>query len=407
VSWSKRALSVVLSVVSVTWTFADTARAATPTSVVPYAADGYAYEEVPIGSGAPTFAAVDFDDSAFLVGAAPFGQNASSCSLSTSTAWSTNTDLLVRRHVPLPAGTNDVTIHIAIDNDITLFWNGTQIGSFVHEGCASSGSFTVHVPDALLATGDNVLAARARDRGGVSFLDLEVTANQPPDCRSIELDATVLWPPKHQMKTITAAGGSDPEGGAVTLAISEVTQDEPLDGVADGKTSPDANFAGLLPGQVALRVERAGTNDGRVYRVTVEASDADGASCSVTLVVGVARDQGAHPVPVDTVGVVVNSLGTDLDTESSAVPASNPANPPGPTAAAPAARPVGSPVPTGAGVTSLPPTTSLPTASLPPAPSLEPAPGQPPETIATRSNGTPSDHANPKSQDHSSRGARG
>jgi hypothetical protein len=161
--------------------------------------------------------------------------------------------------------------------------------------------------------GDNVLAARARDRGGESFFDLEVVADQvenlPPDCATVELTPTTLWPPDHRLRTVTASGGTDPEGAPVSLVVTAVTQDEPLDGLGDGDTAPDASRQGVPAHQVRLRAERSGRGDGRVYRVTVTGTDGAGA-CSTRLPVGVPRDRGKAAVARDTTGVVVDSFGT-------------------------------------------------------------------------------------------------
>ena len=119
-----KALAVVLLMIGASglgWNLA-TATAA-PSEVVPYGAGAYRYQQVPTGGGAATFSNVSFDDTAFSVGDAPFGHAVPEfgCALAPATPWSPNTDLLVRRAVSLPAGTTDVVIHIAIDNDIQLF----------------------------------------------------------------------------------------------------------------------------------------------------------------------------------------------------------------------------------------------------------------------------------------------
>jgi len=116
-------------------------------------------------------------------------------------------------------------------------------------------------------------------------------ANRPPDCSGVTASPTVLWPPNHKLQTVTVAGATDPDGDAVTITITGVTQDEPLNGAGDGNTSPDA-VAGETAAQVRLRAERAGGGDGRVYVVAYTATDANGASCSGTVTVSVPHDRG-------------------------------------------------------------------------------------------------------------------
>jgi hypothetical protein len=112
--------------------------------------------------------------------------------------------------------------------------------------------------------------------------------NRPPSCSTVTAGPTSLWPPNHKFRLVTLAGGSDPDGDPLTLTITGVTQDEPVNGVADGNTAPDAED-GPSPGSVYLRRERAGNGDGRVYRIAFTLSDGKGGSCS-----GVVKVQVPH-----------------------------------------------------------------------------------------------------------------
>jgi hypothetical protein len=128
--------------------------------------------------------------------------------------------------------------------------------------------------------------------------------NQPPVCSTVTAGPN-LWPPNHKLVPITLTGASDPDGDPITLTITGVTQDEPLNGLGDGDTSPDAVLTG---GALQLRAERSGTGDGRVYRIAFTVADDEGASCTGVATVGVPHDQGKKkPPPVDS-GLVVNSL---------------------------------------------------------------------------------------------------
>lgn len=74
------------------------------------------------------------------------------------------------------------------------------------------------------------------------------------------------------------------------LTMPRVTQDEPVNGLGDGDTSPDAVLQGS---QALLRAERARSGNGRVYQVTFTASDGFGGSCTGSVPVCVPRDRGA------------------------------------------------------------------------------------------------------------------
>ena len=151
-----------------------------PTIVVPYGASEYKYQVVPVDDGIG-FERPDFDDSAFGIGDAGFGTREGYCALNNPgdvrTEWPVETDLLVRKTFELPVGTTDVVVYVAVDNDVQVFINGYDIsdGLQTHEECPSLNSFTFAVPDSLLQVGTNLLAVRARDRGGLAYLDLEVT----------------------------------------------------------------------------------------------------------------------------------------------------------------------------------------------------------------------------------------
>jgi len=153
-----------------------------PTTVVGYGSGGWRYLQVPQGGGGG-YQVPGFDDSAWPTGPAPF-RSGGACPLQATvpfTSWATNTDMLVRRHIALPAGTQGVAVWVAIDNDIAeIFWNGVSIGSnSVHEGCATVDSRFFAVDPANVIA-DNVLAIRARDRGVESYLDIRVVSGGIP-----------------------------------------------------------------------------------------------------------------------------------------------------------------------------------------------------------------------------------
>jgi hypothetical protein len=119
-----------------------------------------------------------------------------------------------------------------------------------------------------------------------------VPANRPPDCSNAIAEPGRLWPPNHRLRLVTAGGVGDPDGDAVTVQVTDLTQDEPIDGLADGSTSPDWN-PGPSSDQVWLRAERSGAGDGRVYTLALRATDVHGATCTGTAVVTVPHQSGS------------------------------------------------------------------------------------------------------------------
>jgi hypothetical protein len=87
---------------------------------------------------------------------------------------------------------------------------------------------------------------------------------------------------------VRIVGVADPEDLHVKITVTAVTQDEPVNGLGDGDTSPDAV---LQCGAVLVRAERAGIGTGRVYKVAFTAADAGGAVCTGSVTVCVPHDR--------------------------------------------------------------------------------------------------------------------
>lgn len=143
----------------------------------------------------------------------------------------------------------------------------------------------------------------------------------PPDCSTAAPSLGELWPPNHQFVDITVNGVTDAEGDPVTITITSIAQDEPLDGPGDGNTCPDGEGVGTDVAK--LRVERAGPPwlpaDGRVYHVGFTATDDQGLSCNGTVTVCVPHDQGLHHSCGDQ-GGQVNSTGPCVGTHVTGKP---------------------------------------------------------------------------------------
>lgn len=185
---------------------------ATGGDVVPYGSS-YLFLDGPQGHDAG-FEAPGFSTTGWLAGNGPFGTGdvgGTVCPLNSEAgftlnhAWVVGTDILLRKSFPLPPWwTAPLKITAAIDNDIQVFVNGNplttyqgnplytfsgsdavnyafnaQTGFVTHENCATKGTLTFSVPAAFLNVGgQNVLAVRARDRGGVNYVDVKVAPTQ-------------------------------------------------------------------------------------------------------------------------------------------------------------------------------------------------------------------------------------
>ncbi|HEX9626468.1 MAG TPA: CARDB domain-containing protein [Acidiferrobacterales bacterium] len=119
--------------------------------------------------------------------------------------------------------------------------------------------------------------------------------NAPPDCSAAAPSAGILWPPNHKLHDITLQGVMDPDGDPVTITVTGIRQDEPVNGLGDGDTSPDGFGVGTPTARV--RAERSGLDNGRVYEIAFTADDGQGGTCEGTVAVGVPHDRGGQPVP--------------------------------------------------------------------------------------------------------------
>jgi len=112
----------------------------------------------------------------------------------------------------------------------------------------------------------------------------------PPQINDVTATPDVLWPPNHQMRSVTLSVDATDDGPSPpTCRIVGVVSNEPIDGPGDGTTDPDWGITGDLT--VDLRAERSGTGDGRVYMVEVECTDAAGNSAIAAVAVTVPHNR--------------------------------------------------------------------------------------------------------------------
>jgi hypothetical protein len=78
--------------------------------------------------------------------------------------------------------------------------------------------------------------------------------------------------------------------GVVSTRIVSVSSSETANGPGDGNTDSDWQVTGDMT--VALRAERAGGGDGRLYAIGIEGRDAAGNVRTATVTVGVPHDPG-------------------------------------------------------------------------------------------------------------------
>ena len=124
----------------------------------------------------------------------------------------------------------------------------------------------------------------------------KISALKPPVCSAAHANPAALWSPNHQFVPIAVNGVTDPDGNAVTITITGVTQDEPVNAKGSGNTSPDAVIQG---GNASVRAERDGNGNGRVYHLAFQADNGHGDTCTGDVTVGVPHSQGKGVTAID------------------------------------------------------------------------------------------------------------
>jgi cysteine-rich repeat protein len=115
--------------------------------------------------------------------------------------------------------------------------------------------------------------------------------NTPPNCNAATLSNNTGWDPSHNFVDLTIIGVTDQENDTLTVMVTSISQDEPvIKNGAAGNTCPDANIT--TDGHVAVRNEREGSSNGRVYTVSFLVLDPSGNSCSKTFTYCVPKSQG-------------------------------------------------------------------------------------------------------------------
>lgn len=175
---------------------------------------------------------------------------------------------------------------------------GELIPPLVVEGSAPGwcASARLRATPGGLSLGTNVVVVRdleGNPASSVCSATVVVVDRHPP---VVTPRVVSLWPPNHRMHTVRPSdcvAVSDGCDGAPRAAFTWASVDEPDDATGDGNTSGDVQFAGC--DAVAVRAERRGNGDGRVYSLGVRVTDRAGNVTDSVCHVVVAHDQSGRP----------------------------------------------------------------------------------------------------------------
>jgi hypothetical protein len=147
---------------------------------------------------------------------------------------------------------------------------------------------------AELPWGTNLVQVVATDSATSSAscaTTVTVVDTNPPAIKDAWAWPNILWPPNHQMVTVIVNAMVTDKCSPTTWNIIKVQSSEPVNGLGDGDTAPDWQITGNHT--VSLRAERSGTGPGRVYTITLQATDAAGnVSMPKTVTVTVPKSPG-------------------------------------------------------------------------------------------------------------------
>jgi hypothetical protein len=162
-------------------------------------------------------------------------------------------------------------------------------------GIAADSGGNIHVAGVTFNSDFPTVHALQPELGGGSdgFVVKISPPNRPPVCAAAAASPATVWPPNGKLVPVGVGGVTDADGDPVTIALTAITQDEPLSRAG----TPDAS--GLGTSSAWLRADRLSAGDGRVYRLSFTAADTRGGTCTGIAAVCVPHDQGQGASCVD------------------------------------------------------------------------------------------------------------
>lgn len=267
---------------------------------------------------APTFSAAGKDGPSSQVVGLQVCDPLNACDTTQVTVLITNVAPVANAGAPLTVYRNDPVAlsgtftdpAAALDAPFAWTWDTNGDGTADSNGATGYGS-AVAANTTFATQGTYSLKFGVTDKDGGNGLSTVVVTvlNRAPVCSAATPSVASIWPPNHKLVKVNILGVTDAEGDTVTIVITGIRQDEPLNTLGDGTTEIDA--AGIGTSTAEVRAERSGTpkvpGNGRVYHISFTADDGHGGSCTGTVRVGVPHDQGKGTPAIDD-GPLYNSV---------------------------------------------------------------------------------------------------
>lgn len=167
-------------------------------------------------------------------------------------------------------------------DNLSYEWNWDGDTLFSGSQDTIYGGDPVSLPEHVksdLGLGSHKLTLKAKDNSSEpvsSDITIEIVDTGTPTLAPVA-NKNILWPPNHKMVDIEiVANANDNSGGPITLSVT-VVSNEPIDGTGDGDMTPDWTEPlidqenGII--RLQLRSERSGSGNGRIYTLSITATD--------------------------------------------------------------------------------------------------------------------------------------
>ena len=177
---------------------------------------------------------------------------------------------------------------------VTLDGSGStddgQLQPLTYTWTWTGGSEAGVSPTVILPLGTTTVTLTVYDGelSDTDTVDITVVDTTPPEI-DLNLLTDTLWPPNHKMVKVAEISATDICDEAPLFTV-DITSNESINGPSDGNTNPDWEWDAET-GELYLRAERSGKGDGRVYTITVTATDASENSAAETAQVTVPHDK--------------------------------------------------------------------------------------------------------------------
>jgi hypothetical protein len=165
---------------------------------------------------------------------------------------------------------------------LTIQWEVSTDGGASFHSIDNANSNTYSFIASSSQNGYQYHAMFFNDSGFNRTVPATLTVGSAPQLNIVSVSPSVIWPPNNKMVLVTVQFAATSLCGLSSSGIAGVTNNET--GLADAQIV-DASH-------VLIRASRFGSGRGRIYTITVGATDSSGHTTTKTALVTVPHDQG-------------------------------------------------------------------------------------------------------------------